>query len=82
MAKSPAEKQADYRRRKRERIAAIKGKADAALLPVVSISDVRDFCEELGTLPDWDDGDPGAIAKAHQLAMKLAMEIIRRQRQR
>ena len=80
MALSPAEKQRNYRRRAREKIAAIHGKADATLLPVKSASVVREFCEELGTLKEWDDADPAAIAEAHDRALVLALEIIRRRR--
>lgn len=64
-------------RRKQKALKAAVGKRDAALLPV-SLSDVRDFCLELGTLAEWDDADPKAIAKAHGLAMALALKLLGR----
>jgi hypothetical protein len=72
MAKTRAQIQKAYRERRR--LAA----PDAAVLPVSSLGKIIDFCEELGTLRAWDEADPKAIARAHELALDLALKLLGR----
>ena len=76
MAQTRPEISRNYRRRRKARIAAIAGESDASLLPVRSLSKVRNFCEAMETLEEWDDNSPAAIAKAHDLALARALELL------
>jgi hypothetical protein len=78
MAKSRAQIQKEYRDREREKREARRREPDAGFVRVSSVGRVADFCTALGTLRPWDEGDPDALAKAHEQALELALKLLKR----